>query len=45
MLLMPSDFVREIAGATGDDAIVPSAGSEGDTVRRFNELARKGHYG
>lgn len=44
-LITPADFEREIVGTTGDDAILPSAGSEGDTVRRFAELARDGHYG
>jgi hypothetical protein len=45
MLLTPEDFRRDIIGATGDDAILPSAGTEGDTVRKFAELARQGHHG
>jgi hypothetical protein len=45
MLLTPQDFREHIVGATGDDEILPSAGTEGDTVRRFAELAREGHYG
>ena len=44
-LITPDDFRRELGDATGDDAILPSAGSEGDTVRRFTELARQGHHG
>ena len=44
MLVTPDDFRRELGDATGDDAILPSAGSEGDTVRRFAELARQGHH-
>lgn len=44
-LITPDDFRRELGDATGDDAILPSAGTEGDTVRRFAELARAGHYG
>jgi hypothetical protein len=43
-LVTPDDFRREIVGATGDDEILPSAGTEGDTVRRFTELARQGHH-
>jgi hypothetical protein len=45
LLVTPADFRRDIVGATGDDAALPSAGSEGDTVRRFSELAAQGHYG
>lgn len=44
-LITPADFRREILGATGDDHILPSAGTEGDTVRRFTELAQEGHHG
>ena len=44
-LITPQDFRRELGDATGDDAILPSAGSEGDTLRRFIELARQGHHG
>ena len=43
-LVTPADFEREIIGTTGDDAILPSAGTEGDTVRRFAELSRQGHH-
>jgi hypothetical protein len=44
-LITPADFRREILGAAGDDGILPSAGSEGDTVRRFAELSLQGHHG
>jgi len=44
-LITPEDFRRELGEATGDDAILPSAGSEGDTLRRFLELAGQGHHG
>lgn len=43
-LLTPEDFQREIVGATGDEEILPSAGTEGDTARRFTDLARQGHH-
>ena len=43
-LITPADFSREITSTTGDDGALPSAGSEGDTVRRFTELAREGHH-
>ena len=45
MLLTPEDFRRDIVGATGDDDMLPSVGTEGDTVRRFAQLAREGHHG
>jgi hypothetical protein len=45
MLVTPEDFRRELVGAEGDDDLLPSAGTEGDTVRRFVELSRQGHYG
>ncbi|RYF66410.1 MAG: RNA-binding protein [Comamonadaceae bacterium] len=44
-LITPQDFRRQIAGAAGDENILPSAGTEGDTVRRFVELADEGHHG
>lgn len=44
MMMTPQDVRRELAGASGDDHIIPSAGSEGDTVRRFAELAAQGHH-
>jgi hypothetical protein len=45
MHVTPEDFRREILGAAGDDDLLPSAGTEGDTVRRFAEFARRGHHG
>jgi len=45
MLMTPQDFRTHIQGAAGDDDMLPSAGSEGDTVRRLAELAAQGHYG
>jgi hypothetical protein len=40
----PELFKAELGGAEGDDEILPSAGSEGDTLRRFMELAKAGHH-
>jgi hypothetical protein len=45
LLVTPEDFRRDIVGATGDDNMLPSAGTEGDTVRQFSDLAREGHHG
>lgn len=45
LLMTPEDFRRDILGTTGDDHILPSAGTEGDTVRKFAELFRAGHHG
>lgn len=45
LLVTPEDFRREIVGATGDDDMLPSAGTEGDTIRKFAALAREGHHG
>ena len=45
LLVTPEDFRRDIVGATGDDDMLPSAGTEGDTVRKFAQYAREGHYG
>lgn len=44
MLASPAEFRREALGATGDDNLIPSVGTEGDTVRRFAELAAQGHH-
>ena len=44
MLLTPEDIRRDLLGAAGDDDMLPSAGTEGDTVRRFAEFARQGHH-
>ena len=43
MLMTPQDVRRELVA--GDDSVLPSAGSEGDTVRRIAELAGQGHHG
>ena len=43
MLMTPHDARRELAA--GDDNMLPSAGSEGDTVRKIAELAGQGHHG
>jgi hypothetical protein len=45
MFMTPQDFERDIAGSKGDTAILPSAGTEGDTVRKMAELVRQGHHG
>lgn len=45
MLVTPEDFRRDIFDDSDDAAILPSAGTEADTVRRFVELAREGHHG
>jgi hypothetical protein len=45
MLVTPQDFRREIAGTEGDEGILPSAGTEGDTIRKMAELFAQGHHG
>ncbi len=45
MLMSPQEIRRELVGAEGDNAILPSAGTEGDTVRKIVECADKGHHG
>lgn len=42
----PEQFLTEVFGTMeeGEEEDLPSAGTEGDTVRRFADLARKGHY-
>lgn len=45
MLMTPEDVRRELAGTEGDDDILPSAGTEGDTVRKIADLAARGHHG
>jgi hypothetical protein len=44
MLMTPADVRRELVGAEGDDNMLPSAGTEGDTVRNITELAAQGHH-
>ena len=45
MLMSPQDVKRELMGTEGDNAILPSAGTEGDTVRKIVECASRGHHG
>jgi len=47
MLIRPDDIRDQMMGTSGpgDDEILPSAGTEADTVRRYWELAQEGHYG
>jgi len=45
MFLTPQDVRQHLVGATGDDKLVPSAGTEGDTVRKFTDLAAQGQHG
>lgn len=45
LLLTPDDIRRDLMDAKGDENILPSAGTEGDTVRKFAEYASRGHYG
>jgi hypothetical protein len=45
MLVTPQDLRTHILATAADEAILPSAGSEGDTVRRFAELAAQGQHG
>jgi len=45
MLLTPQDVRKELLATAGDDDLLPSAGTEGDTVRRFAVLAAQGHHG
>ncbi|HEX7890587.1 MAG TPA: RNA-binding protein [Ramlibacter sp.] len=44
MMVTPDQFRAEILGRAGDDAILPSAGTEGDTVRQFATYAMRGHH-
>lgn len=45
MRMTPEDVRRELAGTEGDDDLLPSAGTEGDTVRKITDLAAQGHHG
>jgi hypothetical protein len=45
MLMTPADFAREVGAKTGDEAILPSAGTEGDTIRKMALLSGQGHHG
>lgn len=44
MIMTPEDVRTELLDAKGDEGIMPSAGTEGDTVRRFAEMAAQGHH-
>ena len=45
-LLRPETVLRDIYHTEkGNDDPLPSVGTEGQTVRMYGELARKGHYG
>jgi hypothetical protein len=45
-LLTPEIAREQLARTIGSDGIpLPSAGTEGDTVRRIVDFASKGHYG
>ena len=44
MLASPDELRRELGGAEGDDNLLPSAGTEGDTVRKLLQLSREGHH-
>ena len=43
-LLTPKDIHEKIAAAVADQDHMPSAGSEADTARHYEELARQGHH-
>jgi hypothetical protein len=43
-LLTPKDIHEKIAAAVADDDHLPSAGTEGETARHYEELAREGHH-
>jgi hypothetical protein len=44
-MLTPDAFQQDIVRTVGNaDTPLPSAGTEGDTVRRFAELASQGHH-
>lgn len=47
MWIRPEDIRTQLMGTSGpgDDEILPSAGTEADTVRRYWELAQEGHHG
>jgi len=45
MLLTPETILQEIGKVDGDsDAALPEVGTEGATVQRYVNLARKGHH-
>jgi hypothetical protein len=44
MMITPEQFRTEVLDLAQDDAILPSAGTEGDTVRQFATYAMRGHH-
>ena len=45
MLLPPATVLEKVVGTVGSaDIPLPSAGTEGDTVRRYAQLASQGHH-
>jgi hypothetical protein len=45
MLLSPATILKEIGKVDGDDdSALPEVGTEGATVQRYVNLARKGHH-
>ncbi len=45
MVLKPATVLRDIGKVDGDsDVALPSVGTEGATVSKYIDLARKGHY-
>ncbi|MEJ5988619.1 RNA-binding protein [Ramlibacter sp. PS3R-8] len=42
----PGEFEAQVADASDDDddLLLPSVGTEGETARRFRQLARQGHH-
>ena len=45
MLLSPATILRDIGKVDGDsDVVLPSVGTEGATVGKYVQLARKGHH-
>ena len=45
-LLSPETIMGDLARTIGNsDVVMPSAGTEADTVRRLTELAAQGHWG
>src|SRR5436309_13659066 len=43
-LLTPKDIHEKIANSVADEDHLPSAGSEAETARHYEELAREGHH-
>ena len=44
MMVTPDQFRTQILDLAHDNAILPSAGTEGDTVRQFATYAMRGHH-